>query len=345
MSSNDAILVAADGREPAALAVVVATAGSVPRRPGSMMLVYPDGRSIGTVGGGPVEAAAVAACAERASSGGFARITVELRGEKAVGDRPICGGTATLAVFAVSGREAYAGAAARLGRGERAAIVVSEDDGRCVAAIGPDGAPSPRGYVPDADALAKALGSGDPAPSERDGTLYVPLDPPDRLLVLGGGHVGRALARLAADLDFAVCVADERPEYADPSRFPPGTETRVGRYADIVAEYPFGPATYAVVVSPSHSSDLECVRAILAREYRYAGFIGSRRKTRMILEQAVSDGFPPDKVAALRAPIGADIGAETPAEIAVAILAEIVAVRRGSPAVARMDGERERRRR
>ncbi len=87
------------------------------------------------------------------------------------------------------------------------------------------------------------------------------------------------------------------------------------------------------------------MRAILAREYRYAGFIGSRRKTRMILEQAVTDGFPPDMVAALRAPIGADIGAETPAEIAVAILAEIVAVRRGSPAVARMDGERERRRR
>ena len=86
------------------------------------------------------------------------------------------------------------------------------------------------------------------------------------------------------------------------------------------------------VVSPGHSTDLECVRALLKREYRYAGFIGSRRKVRMILDQAASEGFPADKVKALRAPIGVDIGAETPAEIAVAILAELIATRRGTPA-------------
>jgi xanthine dehydrogenase accessory factor len=183
-----------------------------------------------------------------------------------------------------------------------------------------------------------------PVVSSIDGFLYDPVEPLDRLLILGGGHVGQALARFAAELEFQVCIGDSRPEFVDPARFPSGTELRLGKFSEIVDGFRFGASTYAVVVSPSHASDLECARAILKREYRYAGFIGSKRKTRMILEQAIADGFPPEKVLALRAPIGADIGAETPAEIAVAILAEMIAVRRNSPAIVAMDAERAKRR-
>lgn len=345
MHASELIKRASEEAGRVAMVIVLDARGSAPRHPGSRMLVYADGRTLGTVGGGPVEAKAVEAAAELAASGGAVRLTVELTGERAVGNQPICGGSVSLAAFRVPDATAYAAAAALLEGGERALLVVSPDDGRCRAVVGSGGrAAYGDGFPLDGAAVRSALETRSPIISAEDGLLYDPVEPPDRLLILGGGHVGQALARFASELEFRVCVADERPEYAAPARFPAGTETRVGRYADIVAGYPFGPGAYAVVVSPSHSTDLECVRAVLKREYRYAGFIGSRRKTRMIMDQAVADGFPADKVEALRAPIGADIGAETPAEIAVAVLAEIIAVRRDSPAIRAMDADRARRR-
>jgi len=332
----------------AALVVVIEIKGSAPRHPGSKMLVFADGSSMGTIGGGFVEARAMESAFDRLASGASGRIVVEMLGEQAEGDAPICGGTASLAIFIVNDRAAYAAASEQLDLGRRIVLVFPVAGDRMdhpVAIVDADGhavygASGPIDHV----ALRTALDTGLPAVSQADGFLYDPIVPQDRLLILGGGHVGQALARLATELEFSVCVGDSRAEFVAPGRFPAGTETRLGGFADIVAAYPFGASTYAVVVSPSHSSDLECVRAILKREYRYAGFIGSRRKTSMILDQAIADGFPPEKVTALRGPIGADIGAETPAEIAVAICAEIIAIRRDSPAIITMDKDRLRRR-
>jgi xanthine dehydrogenase accessory factor len=97
-----------------------------------------------------------------------------------------------------------------------------------------------------------------------------------------------------------------------------------------VQDFPFDSATYAVMVTRGHLSDLECVRAVLTRTYRYAGFIGSERKARLLREQLARDGFAQEKIDSLHAPIGLAIKAETPAELAVAILAELVAVRRNA---------------
>lgn len=340
----------------AALVIVVEVKGSSPRHPGSKMVVFPDGTFKGTVGGGVVEAKAIARGVESIVSGRGSQITVEMIGEKAAGSDPICGGVVTLAVFPVVDATAYAAAADCLGRGERVVIVssLSGDTGAAsntaaagcvVAVVGSDGRSFfGAGAKIDDEAARAAFESGMPVVSPVDSLLYDPVAPLDRLLILGGGHVGQALARFAAKLEFSVCVSDFRPEMLDPARFPAGTELRLGNFTESITGYPFGSSTYAVVVSPSHSTDLECARAILKREYRYAGFIGSKRKTRMILDQAIADGFPPDKVLALRAPIGADIGAETPAEIAVAILTEIIAVRRNSPAIIAIDADRVRRR-
>lgn len=332
----------------AALVVVTDTKGSSPRHPGSKMLVFPDGASLGTVGGGDVEKRALESAVKHIATGTSGRIVVEMLGEQAIGNAPICGGTVSLAIFLVTDRAAYATAAEQLEKGRRVVIAYSlegERMGNVVAVFDTDGNAVYGSQAPiDAPTIRTVIDSGLPAISSADGLLYDPIEPQDQLLILGGGHVGQALARLAALLEFRVCVGDSRKEFVDPGRFPAGTETRLGEFSDIVDAYPFGDSTYAVVVSPSHSSDLACVRSILKREYRYAGFIGSKRKTRMILDQASSDGFPPDKVNALRAPIGADIGAETPAEIAVAIFAEIIAVRRSSPTIIAMDADRVRRR-
>lgn len=316
-----ALLNAVAAQEPghAALAVVAEVSGSAPRHVGSMMLVMKDGTILGTIGGGKVEERARQNALLCLETGKSDFIRVGMTGTDALGEVPICGGAVGIAILSVGATEkaSCVRAAALLDRGER---VVLE--------IGP-GASSLR--FPAEDDGASAL-------------LRCPIEPAERFLILGGGHVGLALARQASELDFRVCVGDFRPEYADPERFPAGVETRCAAFADIIADYPFDASTYAVVVSPDHLSDLECVRAILKRDYRYAGFIGSRRKTAMILGQVASEGFDPAKVDALHAPIGADIGAETPAEIAVSILAEVVAVRRNSPRLAEMDSQRAERR-
>lgn len=343
----DLIRAVAEGAVGGVVVTVREVKGSAPRHLGAKMVVLPGGEVLGTVGGGPVEARALAAareCGARRESG---TVVVELLGAEALGAAPICGGTVGLSVEYVADPELYRAAWRILDQGKRAILVCdsSGPQGGLRSVLDAQG-----GFVAgdrlalDAEALSKAVESGRYAASDSSALAYEPVDPPERLLILGGGHVGRSLARFAVELGFRVCVGDFRPEYAASGRFPDGVEVRCAPFAAIVAEYPFGPSTYAVVVSPGHENDIECVRAILGREYKYAGFIGSRRKTRMILDQMTAEGFNPAKVRALRAPIGADIGAETPEEIAVSILAEMIAVRRSSPAVAALDADREKRR-
>ena len=286
-----------------------------------------------------MEAQAIEEAVSCIASGTDRLFVADMLGEKALGTDPICGGSVTAAIFLADKKGAYVEAAACLERGEPVVLVSPLPVAATAAVDGSIAVINAVGDVVygsseklDKAVLQKAVETGLPMVSELDGRLYDPLVPRDRLLILGGGHVGQALAILAVNLDFQVCVADSRPEFVEPCRFPAGVETRLGGYTDLIEAFPAGSATYVVVVSPGHSTDLECVRALLRREYRYAGFIGSRRKVRMILDQAVSEGFPEDKVKALRAPIGVDIGAETPAEIAVAILAELIATRRGTPA-------------
>jgi len=340
--------------EPVALIVVAGVKGSAPRHLGSMMMVRRDGSSVGTVGGGKVELEAMTAAQRCMAEGRSLGLGVELVGAEAVGDAPICGGSVELVVEYVSDAALYVEAAALLERG-RGALLANERPapgesrpGGCLRAVFDSkgafvaGEPSAPGAV--AGAIAMMAEAGLPFAAGEDGFSYCLVRSADRLLVLGGGHVGLALARIAVELDFRVTVGDERPEFADPGRFPAGVETVCGEYRDIVGRFPFGDATYVVVATPAHTKDLECVRAIMGKGYRYAGFVGSRRKTRMILEQLVNEGFDQAEVTALRAPIGVDVGAETPAEIAVSILVEIIAARRFSPALAAMDTDRVRRR-
>jgi len=142
--------------------------------------------------------------------------------------------------------------------------------------------------------------------------------------------VGRALAAITPGLGFAVTVGDDRREFLEPERFPPGVSTICAPFGQIVDSFPFDQGTYVVVVTRGHLADLECVRAILPRSWRYAGLIGSRRKSRLLLERVLADGFDGEKVAALHTPIGLPIGAETPEELAVAISSELIAVRHGA---------------
>jgi xanthine dehydrogenase accessory factor len=223
--------------------------------------------------------------------------------------------------------------------------MLAED--RCAVAVtllGEDGAlvhgPA---HALDPDAL-RALATGKAQFNEPAGLFYDPLFPEEKLLILGAGHVGRALAGMAPALGFSVTVVDDRPEYLTPERFPGTVRAVLGDFSRAIAEFPFDAATYAVVVTRGHLLDLQCLRALLAQPYRYAGFMGSARKTRFLIDQVLADGQDPVKVASVCAPIGLDIGAETPEELAIAILGELVAVRRNAAILAELQGAREARR-
>lgn len=153
-----------------------------------------------------------------------------------------------------------------------------------------------------------------------------------RLIVVGAGHIAVPLAKMATLADFEVVVVDDRPEYLNRERFPDAERLELGPYRETVARLGVDARTYLVLVTRGHVHDQACLEEALTGEPAYVGMIGSKRRVRTVAAHAVAAGAPADKVKRVFAPIGLDIGARTPGEIAVAILAEIVAVRRGKPA-------------
>jgi xanthine dehydrogenase accessory factor len=158
---------------------------------------------------------------------------------------------------------------------------------------------------------------------------------PERLLVVGAGHIAVPLARLGVELGFAVSVLDDREEFASAERFEPDVSVRRADFAaDPFAGVTIDARTYVALVTRGHRWDFECLQRLLAlpEPPRYIGMIGSRRRVRAALHALLESGMAATDLAAVRAPIGLDIGAETPAEIAVSIAAELIAVRRGADA-------------
>ncbi len=152
---------------------------------------------------------------------------------------------------------------------------------------------------------------------------------PATLLVVGGGHVGKALAVIGDLCGFSIVVVDDRPEYANAERFPEAERVIRGRFDEVLAEYPFDANTYVVCVTRGHKHDETSLRQVVGKPAAYVGMIGSRRRVAAVLQHLVEDGADPAAVARVHTPIGLDIGAETPEEIAVSIMAEIIQVRRG----------------
>jgi xanthine dehydrogenase accessory factor len=256
----------------------------------------------------------------------------------------VCGGISRLLLEPLGARTPYMKALKFLLAGEPALLVKCLETGETALMDGQG--EWAEGFLAGADphSADQALASGHPVLAEEAGFLYDPLLPEEKLLILGGGHVGQALAALAPGLGFKVTVGDDRPAFLEPGRFPAGVRTLGGTYADILATYPFDPSTYVVIVTRGHLCDLECVRGVLPKTYHYAGLMGSQRKVGLVLDQVRHEGSEPRKVEALRAPIGFEIGAETPEELAVAIAAELIAARRKSTTFEAVHGARKARR-
>ena len=162
--------------------------------------------------------------------------------------------------------------------------------------------------------------------------FFEPLPRSERLYVFGAGHVALPLVAMAKQAGFSVTVIDPRPELADRERFSAADEIMVRDFAHAAKDLPIGHDSYVVVVTPGHDHDEEVVRLVLGRSFRYLGMIGSKKKVSTIISHLKDAGFSEEAIGRLHSPIGLDIGAETPEEIAVSILAELVSVRRGGGA-------------
>lgn len=155
--------------------------------------------------------------------------------------------------------------------------------------------------------------------------------PTPEMVVVGAGHVAQPLAELGALLGMDVIVLDDRPEFATRERFPHAVRVLRVDFADPFAAVPIHAGSHVVLVTRGHRYDFEALRRLLAAPVSpaYVGMIGSRRRVRATFSALLGEGFEPARLAAVRAPVGLDLRAETPAEIAVAVAAEIVLLRRG----------------
>jgi xanthine dehydrogenase accessory factor len=287
--------------ETLALCVLVRARGSTPQRVGAKMLVMADGNTLGTLGGGCVEAE-VRTKALTQIAGNIASQHYDFRLDHDYGwdDGLICGGNIDVEVRL-------------LGRADLAAyqsFLTELNAGRSV----------------DYALLLYATGEQ----TQYTETLY----PTAKLVIAGGGHVGQSLGMLAEALDFQLTVVDDRAGYITADRFPFASQRIIGDIEAELARMPIDSQTFVVIVTRGHRNDGRALAAVVNSRAKYIGLIGSRRKIKTIFESLAAEGVALENIARVHAPIGLRIAAVTPAEIAVSIAAELIAVRRGRDGVA-----------
>lgn len=160
------------------------------------------------------------------------------------------------------------------------------------------------------------------------GILAEPYFPEPRLIVLGGGHIAKPLVEFGAKVGFLVTVVDDRPMFADKDRFPDAEKVICERFDSCLAQLDLNEYSYIVIMIREHRHDLECLKQLLNADAAYIGMIGSKRSVNYVKEQLIKEGYPEALTDRVNAPIGLDIGAKTPEEIAVSIIAQLISFRK-----------------
>lgn len=338
---------------------VVETRGSTPQKAGAAMLVFPDGGQSGTLGGGCVEAE-VKQRALRVLAGGGGQsevLTFNLDDNYGWDDGLICGGRMTILAEPVAGGQGSGFRVQGSGGGDKGpaleyyrqfhrlveagqgcteAVVINAESsglpvgnrylfdgaGQIVVQIGAD---------PATEEIVKGLVPLEqrPRPKVHRGVAYLPVLPRITLLIVGGGHVGQAVGRLAADVDFDVWVLDDRESYVSPARFPTAQRRIIGDIGENLKELAptLTPSFYTIIVTRGHNHDEEALYHLAKTRASYVGLIGSKRKIKMIFEDLIARGIPESALGRVHAPLGFAIGSQTVLEIAISIVAELIACR------------------
>ncbi|MBQ4369539.1 MAG: XdhC family protein [Oscillospiraceae bacterium] len=316
-----------------ALAAIVSSGGSTPRGEGSKMLIAED-EIFSTIGGGGMEGAVISNARSAVLKSGKALIE-EYDMSGGTNADLICGGACQVLIIPVRERDIPAFEAAQRAEqaGEKAYLIYifGEKDGSCGICANIGGNVSgeiPECAAPIADLLGNPLRAavhGDSAEGVR--CFIDPVNPEGRMLIFGAGHVSKETERLAASLDFDVTVFDDRADYASAERFP-GCSVCVLDDFEKLDGIETDKNSYVLIITRGHAHDRTVLEWAINKELKYLGMIGSRSKRDALYERLVSEGKATRELLnKVKCPIGLSIGAETPAEIAVSIMAEIIAVR------------------
>jgi xanthine dehydrogenase accessory factor len=336
--------------ETVATATIIRTRGSTPREVGAKMLVTPTGL-VGTVGGGCGEAQAHQAALGAIADGAARLIEVDLTEEISYDARGVCGGVMEMLIEPWSDAAAAGAIASALaGSGRIGVATVIDHNGDRVATrryvVSPSGEPTavtPSEGLPLAE-VAATVAAGQShlvvAPGDAPGReVFVEVQvPPPTLLVCGGGHIAVPLVAIGKLLGFRVVVLDDRVEFANAERFPEADEVIAEDFGQALRRRGVDTDTHVVLITRGHSHDVDCLLPIVDRPLAYVGMIGSRRRVFAVYKLLHNLGVPAEQLRRIHAPIGIDIAAETPAEIAVAIAAELVRVKNGGGAPLMSDG-------
>ena len=335
--------------QPCVLATVVRTKGSTPQKAGAKLLVRKDGSGVGTLGGGCVEGDIWFAAKEILRRQGGPEFRDYLLNEDiAARDGLVCGGTMYFfieplrdpAEFLTFGREmmeAYESgrpvsvatvAKASSGRGIMGAKLMLREDGSTYGSLGDA---ELDGLALEAARRVSDMGTNEHIMTHDGVELFVEgFTTPPTLVLVGGGHVAKATYDLAHLLGFRIYVVDDRPQFANRDRFPEAEDTIVvPDYSQGLDQIPINANTFIVVATRGHWFDDLALEAAVRTPAGYVGLLGSRRKTILIYQRLVQLGIPPDRLKEVHAPVGLDIGALTPEELAVSVMSEIIMYRRG----------------
>lgn len=336
------VLRSCDAPRPCVWCAVVETRGSTPQKAGAAMAVFPDGSQLGTLGGGCIEAEVKQRSLGVLAADDAGRpelLTFCLDDDYGWDDGLICGGRMTILadpLLDAAAREYHARLADLLdaGGGCTEAVPLTTDIGDPGSRFLFDAAgglvASRTGAAPSS-AVVEHLPdlARRPASATRNSVAYLTVLPRITLLIVGGGHVGQAVAKLAADAGFAIDVLDDRDSYVTAERFPTARQRLVGDIGRTLAEVApaLGPSDYALIVTRGHRHDEEALYHLAATRAGYVGMIGSKRKIRMIYEDLEARNVPIAALDRVHAPLGFDIGSQTVPEIAISIVAELIACR------------------
>ena len=331
------------------VATVIRTKGSTPQKPGAKLLVRADGSGVGTLGGGCVEGDIWFTATQLLKARGDAEYhEYQLNEDLAAEDGLVCGGTMYFLIDPVYRPEDYL---------DYAKEIDSAYDGGGAVALASLIKPGPGSDAPlgsklfihedgaaegtlgdvelDREAVNKARelmvhGKNDYVVAESGAEYFVEAyTTPPQLVICGGGHVSKAISAHAKALGFRLFITDDRAEFANEERFPEADMVVAKQPEEALRELPINPNTFIIVATRGHRFDNVALAAAASTPARYVGLMGSRRKTILIYEDLVRMGVPVDRINEIRSPIGLDIRARTPEEIAVSIMAEVLMFRLG----------------
>ncbi len=337
----------------AAVATVIDRAGSAPRDVGAKMLYRADGSSIGTIGGGSTEARVLKEAKLVMETGQSSILRFELTAKELIQGESICGGNVTvfveplptdipdlIEIYRAIARIKKRGGKSLLAtmisingnpsRGRESKILI-DPEGQSIGSLSDD-----PGLIeklrPELDILARENKAKILDLKRRNQQIKVLLEPitsEATVIVFGCGHISNCLAPLVKNIGFRLIVADDRSDFANQERFPEADEIVVDAFEGLLEKMRIDENAYLVIVTRGHFHDKIVLEQALRTKARYIGMIGSRRKVRMVFEDLMKKGISKDLLKRVHAPIGLKIGAETPEEIAVSILAELIQVRGG----------------